>query len=53
MLNVIVIMVLCSLALLNVLIIITVSSKVSFWPPVQSKFKLLINWTPTVIFMGE
>ncbi|NRA83458.1 MAG: DUF1295 domain-containing protein [Gammaproteobacteria bacterium] len=52
MLNVIGIMVLCSLVLLNVLIIITVFSKVSFWPPVQSKFKLLINWIPTVIFMG-
>ena len=52
MLNVIVIMVLCSLVLLNVLIIITVASKVSFWPPVQSKFKLVINWVPTVIFMG-
>lgn len=41
-----------SLLLLNIMMIITISSKIKFWPPLNSKVKLVLNWVPTYIFMG-
>lgn len=41
-----------SLLILDIMILITISSKIKFWPPLKSKTKLILNWIPTYIFMG-
>ncbi len=41
-----------SLLILNIMMFITISSKIKFWPPLNSKIKLILNWIPTYIFMG-
>lgn len=41
-----------SLLILDIMILITINSKIKFWPPLNSKTKLILNWIPTYIFMG-
>jgi len=41
-----------SLVILNIMMFITISSTIKFWPPLNSKIKLILNWVPTYIFMG-